>query len=104
MTSPYVIASPLLSGMAFHDPAEWVPEFETWAPRACIYVEGGFGGVGALHVAFSEWCVKNRSVPCTRDVFEQLLTDQGFLICDSLVSALVLRKDLEATTHDQHWK
>jgi hypothetical protein len=93
-----VIASLPLTGMALHDPAEWIPEFDAWASRACVYVDFAFGGVGALHAAFCEWCVRNRSVPCTRDVFEHLLNDRGFLVCDALVSALVLKKDLEMMT------
>jgi hypothetical protein len=84
---------PVLTGMAVQDPREWIPEFESWAPAECAHLDRCFGGVGALHVAFSEWCVRNRSVPCTRYVFEQLLNDQGFLVCDALVSALVLKTD-----------
>jgi hypothetical protein len=91
---------PILSGMAVQDATEWTPEFEAWASQACVYLDRAFGGVGTLHVAFSEWCVRNRSVPCTRAVFEELLNTQGFLVCDALVSALVLRKDLEVTTRD----
>jgi hypothetical protein len=80
--------------MAVHDPEEWSPEFEAWAPQACVYMERGFGGVGALHAAFCEWCIRSRSIPCTRVVFEQLLHAQGFLVCDALVSAVVLKRQL----------
>jgi hypothetical protein len=82
------------TGMAAHDAGQWLPEFEAWAPQACVYRERCFGGVGALHVSFCEWCVRHRSVPCTRAVFERLLDSQGFLVCDALVSGLLLRSDL----------
>jgi hypothetical protein len=93
-------ASSVLTGMALCDPEEWLPEFAAWSLRECVWFDRAFGGLGALHAAFGEWCVRNRSVPCTRYVFEQLLNAQGFRICDALVSALVLRKDLEVMTHD----
>ena len=67
-----------LTGMAVADPAEWLPEFEAWALQECLFSERVFGGLRTLHVAFSEWCIRNRSGPCTRYVFEQLLSDQGF--------------------------
>jgi hypothetical protein len=91
----------MLTGMALHDPEEWVPEFTQWALQECVCRDGAWGSITALHVAFSEWCVRNRSVPCTRAVFEQLLNNQGFLVCDALVSALVLKADLKAmmSTH-----
>jgi hypothetical protein len=89
-------ASPAFTGMTLQDPEEWVPEFEAWALRECVYLDRAFGGVTVLHVAFSEWCIANRSVPSTRITFERLLYSQGFLICDGLVSALVLRSDTKA--------
>lgn len=85
--------SPTLTGMAVHDPHEWTPELESWAPQECVYLDRCFGGVGALHVAFCEWCTRHRGVPCTRVVFEELLSAQGFLVCDALVSGLVLKRD-----------
>jgi hypothetical protein len=86
-------ASPTLTGMALQDPEEWIPEFESWAPQECLFIDRSFGGLTALHIAFSEWCMRNRSVPCTRYVFEHLLTNQGFHISASLVHSLVLRRD-----------
>jgi hypothetical protein len=59
-----------------------------------------FGGMGCLHIAFCEWEVRQGGVPCTRDTFERLLTEKGFLIGEVagvvLVSGLIFRDDLEA--------
>jgi len=58
-----------------------------------------FGGVGCLHIAFCEWEVRQGGLP-TRDIFERLLTEQGFLMGEVagvvLVSGLIFRDDWEA--------
>jgi hypothetical protein len=82
-----------LKGMALQDPTMWIPEFEVWALRECIFRDRCFGGLGALHRAFSDWCLRNHSVPCRRDTFEQLLERHGFMICELLAYGLLLRED-----------
>jgi hypothetical protein len=87
--------------MSVHDFREWIPEFEAWINLACVYRDRACGGIRALHIAFSEWCMRNRSVPCTRYVFEQLLADQGFHVCDLVVDSLLLKVDAPRThSHD----
>jgi hypothetical protein len=82
-------------GMATHDPACWETEFESWAPLACVFRDGCFGGIGCLHVDFAEWCTAHASVPCTRRIFELLLRSQGLAVRDGMVHGLVLKVDAE---------
>jgi hypothetical protein len=77
--------------MALHDPAEWAPEFQAWLLKECILFDRALGGIGALHLAFNDWCLRNKSVPCTSYVFEQLLSREGFRTDAALVHALVLK-------------
>jgi hypothetical protein len=84
------------TGMAAHDPNEWRSEFELWLTSACVGLDGVCTGLGALHVAFAEWCVGHASVPCTRATLVHLLEDQGFETCNALVRTIVLRGDLRA--------
>ena len=83
-----------------HDPAEWREPFVRWLDFACVRSPRCFGGVTCLHIAFCEWESGRGGVPCTRDVFERLLTERGFLIGEVagvvLVSGLILREDFEA--------
>jgi hypothetical protein len=87
--------------MALHDANQWLPEFDRWATTHCSMCDRAFGGVACLHVAFCEWCARHGSVPCTRIVFEHLLIDQGFLVCDGLVSSLVLTSDLSLLEEEE---
>lgn len=80
-----------------HDPAAWAEDFHRWALANCVYRDRCFGGIGCLHRDFGEWAVSHESVPCTRDVFEQLLRDAGFLFADGLVYGLILKEDWEQT-------
>lgn len=81
-------------------PAEWREPFTRWLDSACVRSPRCFGGVGCLHIAFCEWEVQRGGVPCTRDTFERLLIERGFLIGEVagvvLVSGLIFRDDLEA--------
>lgn len=83
-----------------HDPAEWRESFTRWLDFACVRSPRCFGGVGCLHIAFCEWEVRQGGVPCTRDTFERLLTERGFLVGEVsgvlLVSGLTFREDFEA--------
>jgi hypothetical protein len=85
--------------MSSHDPAEWRKPFNRWLKAACVRHSRAFGGVSCLHLAFCEWAAANDDVPCTRDTFERLLGELGFLIGEIegvvLVSGLILRQDLD---------
>jgi len=74
--------------------------FGQWRMTTCVVKERCFGGVGCLHVRFAAWCIAHDALPCTRETFETLLTDAGFLIADGLVSGLILAEDWQAA----HWK
>jgi hypothetical protein len=94
---------PTLSGqqltMPPADPADWREPFSRWLDSACVCSPRCFGGVSCLHIAFCEWEVQRGAVPSTRDTFERLLTERGFLIGEvagvALVSGLVFREDFE---------
>jgi hypothetical protein len=82
-----------------HDPAEWRKPFARWLDCACVRSLRCFGGVGCLHIAYCEWEVGQGGVPCTRETFERLLTERGFLMGEVagvvLVSGVAFRSDLE---------
>lgn len=75
------------------DPTVWLPEFFAWVRSQCFFRDRCFGGIGSLHVHFSEWCFQSGSVPCSRQTFEWILRDQDFLIANGLVSGLILAAD-----------
>jgi hypothetical protein len=56
--------------------------------------------LAALHLAYCEWEIARKGVPCDRETFERLLGELGFLMGEvertMLVSGLVLREDVEA--------
>ena len=83
-----------------HDPAEWRRPFARWSNSACARSPRCFGGVACLHIAYCEWEVRQGGVPCTRETFERLLTERGFLTGEIqgtlLVSGLALREDAAA--------
>jgi hypothetical protein len=82
-----------------HDPAEWREPVGRWLDSACVRDPRCFGGVAALHIAFCEWESGRGGVPCTRDTFERLLAELGFLTGEVagvvLVSGLTFREDFE---------
>jgi hypothetical protein len=83
-----------------HDPAEWREPFARWMDVACVRSPRCFGGVGCLHIAFCEWATNHGDVTCTRDTFERLLEELGFLIGEVagvvLVSGLTFTEDIQA--------
>ena len=89
-------ARPPAFSMIEHDSANWLEDFHRWILDRCLYRARCFGGVGALHRDFCEWASEHQFVPCTRRTFERLLSDQGFLLAEGLVSGLFLRADYEA--------
>jgi hypothetical protein len=80
--------------MERHDPEAWKSDLEQWIAAACRFEDRAFQSVSSLYVAFCEWAVNNKSVPCRRDVFETLLTSIGFLPVNGMVHGLVLVLDL----------
>ena len=87
---PQIISAPV------DDPAAWREPFHAWALSECVFKDRCFGGIGCLHVHFAEWAITHDAVPCTRDTFEVLLSDAGFLFCDGMVSGLILHEDYDA--------
>ncbi len=81
------------------EPDAWRAPFRAWATSRCVRNARCFGGIGLLHIHFCEWTVAFSTVaPCTRQTFERLLSDAGFIIADGLVQGLLLREDMEAAT------
>lgn len=91
---------PLAPELPADDPDGWREPFHAWALSECVFKDRCFGGIGCLRVHFCEWADAHNAVPCTRQTFEQLLTDAGFLVCDGMVSGLILKEDYDAA----HWK
>lgn len=81
------------------DPADWREAFVRWINSDCIAHWRLHGGIGRLHVAFSEWEIGQGEVPCSRAVFERLLREQSWEIEQplALVSGLMLRKDIDGS-------
>jgi hypothetical protein len=82
------------------DPSAWRKVFHQWRTRQCVSKDRCFGGVSSLHIHFAEWAIAHDAVPCTRPTFEVLLGEAGFLVCDGMVSGLILAEDW----HAAHWK
>jgi hypothetical protein len=80
------------------DPAEWRAPFKEWLRARCICAPRWFTAIYALHDDYCNWEIALEGVPCTHDMFLQLLTDSGFLVDGSekaaLVSGLVLLQDV----------
>jgi hypothetical protein len=83
-----------------HDPDEWRKPFIQWLDSTCAVSPRCFGGVSCLHLAFCDWEIARDEVPCTRDTFELLLSELGFLMGEvsgvMLVSGLTFLEDFEA--------
>ena len=81
------------------DPAVWRKSFARWLESTCVRHPRCFGGVGCLHIAFCKWESGRGGVPCSRDTFERLLVESGFLTGEvagvALVSGLTFREDFE---------
>jgi hypothetical protein len=83
-----------------HDPEAWRAPFTEWLHSACTFHPRAFAGVRALHIAYCEWEIDRRGVPCSRETFETLLQELGFLMGEVertlLVSGLIFRDDAAA--------
>jgi hypothetical protein len=78
----------------------WREPFERWMNSVCVQNPRCFGSAHLLHLAFCEWEIGHDDVPCTRDTFDGLLEDSGFLTGEVagvvLVSGLTFKEDSEA--------
>ena len=72
-------------------------QFSRWALAHCVFRDGCYGGVAALHKHLCAWCVeRGRAVP-SPSTFGALLADEGFTLTEfGLVYGLLLREDWEA--------
>jgi hypothetical protein len=94
------LTKPSASAMALHDPAEWREDFSRWAISRCVFRDRSFGGIAALWRDFCEFQVSRNEVPCTRNTFEALIRDAGFLFVEGLICGLLLKADLHAMEGD----
>jgi hypothetical protein len=90
--------TPNFSGMAHHDHEAWSGDFAIWMKERCVHREGrdDRGGIGVMLLDFAEWAMTHDSVPCTRQTFETLLLDAGFLVANGMACGLFLKADLWA--------
>jgi hypothetical protein len=88
-------------------PLEAQPEayeegLERWIAARCIFLDGAWWGLGALHNDYAVWCDKfGREVPGNLQTFKVLVRDSGFRITDDgLVYGLALSGDLRGKQGD----
>jgi hypothetical protein len=69
-----------------------------WARERCMFRDGCWGSLGALHTDYAEWCDKvGRKVPGSFRSFKKLLQESGFAITDDgRVSGLILIDEVRA--------
>jgi hypothetical protein len=60
------------------DPEGWFEPFAKWLDSSCVVRRRIDTNVRALHGDFCEWAIKADDVPCTREVFVELLATVGF--------------------------
>jgi hypothetical protein len=89
-----VPVSLILTGMEVHECDAWLPDCERWMRTNCAADLGACQSVGSLHVAFCEWTVRNGSVPCRREIFEELLDRVGVPCREGFARGLILSSDL----------
>lgn len=90
------LASTELFGMERPECDAWLSDCEGWLSMDCVSEARGVQAIGSLHVAFCEWAITHRSVPCRRDVFEELLDRLGIPCADGFALGLMLASDLKA--------
>ena len=95
-TQPISRTNTLSGTVPPHDPAAWREPFTRWLDFACVRSPRWFTSVAHLHTAYCEWEEMKGGVPCTRDTFERLFRELGFLLPNGLVSGLAFREDFEA--------
>jgi hypothetical protein len=85
------------SAVPLHEADAWRGPFVEWLNAQCVVGPRFFGGLASLHLGFCEWEQARDGVPCTRETFSALLTEESFLIGEIegtlLVSGLVVKND-----------
>jgi hypothetical protein len=88
-------------------PLEAQPEayeegFDRWLKARCIFRDGAWWGLGALHNDYAIWCDKvGREVPGSLRTFKWLTRESGFRITDDwLVRGVALVEDLRLLRKD----
>jgi hypothetical protein len=88
------------------DPDAWREPFARWLDSACVAHPRCFGGLNALHRAYSDWELSHDGVPPTRDTFVALLVECGFRIVDihgtALLEGLALCEDVDVYYPRRH--
>jgi hypothetical protein len=103
---------PLVVGLTLREdadvPAEWRKPFVKWADTRCLRTPRWFTNLKALHEDFCDWEIANNGVPCTREVFVQMLRECAWIPAERdgviLVPGIVLRTDVEAFKAAQRGK
>jgi hypothetical protein len=77
-------------------PEAYEEGLERWIAARCVYLDGAWWGLGALHNDYAVWCDKfGREVPGNLQTFKVLVRDSGFTVTDDgLVYGLALIEDL----------
>ena len=77
-------------------PETYEEGFDRWLKARCIFRDGAWWGLGALHSDYAIWCDKvGREVPGSLRTFKWLISESGFRITDDgLVYGMVLAEDL----------
>jgi hypothetical protein len=82
------------------DTGPWRADLRRWLEANCVSRPGKEDrtSVSCLLINFAEWGTTHNSIPCSRMIFEKLLTDAGFRLENGMASGLLLRADLLAHT------
>jgi hypothetical protein len=94
---------PLVVGLMLREdadvPAEWRKPFVEWADTRCLRTPRWFTNLKALHEDYCAWEIASDGVPCTREVFVQMLRECAWIPAERdgvvLVPGIALRTDVE---------
>jgi hypothetical protein len=77
-------------------PEAYEEGFGRWLEARCVFLDGAWWGLGALHNDYAVWCDKvGHEVPGSLRTFKSLIDNSGLRITDDgLVYGLVLEQDL----------
>ncbi len=70
-------------------------DFTRWVLERCALRENheDSQSVGSLQLDYIQWCYGHNTIPCSRETFEALLQDAGFVIRDSFAIGVILKAD-----------
>jgi hypothetical protein len=79
------------------DSAAYEETLHAWALARCVFRDGTWGGIKALHKDYATWCSEAaRDVPAGLATYERLLRDFcSFTTKDGLVYGVLLQEDWE---------